>query len=338
MENTHYALTVKKQIIIGYLGGSITVGVGATQPGVTSWRARTTRWLQESYPAAAIREFSGSVSGRGSMIGACCVGGGWLRRTRPDLLFIEYAINDCHECRSFDISERNLESIVRMALRDNPYLDIVLVYTTDDKRHGEEYEAIRAFEAVAHRYGLLSVNVGRLLLEEKGATALKKNGAFLADNVHPNDAGHAYYASCVTALLEKSLNSCKESVRTAHPLPSPGRTDLYTNGCRITAADIALSNARSELLQGSDGNGLILQSGDRVLVHMPGTAIAIRWQAPTESRLVITLNGESPQQLHGTPWGNYDVLYEGLPSGEKALSLKNETDKACTIYELTSVY
>ena len=53
-------------VVVGYLGGSITAGVGATDPESTSWRALTTRWFRERFPGVEVRECDASLRGTGS--------------------------------------------------------------------------------------------------------------------------------------------------------------------------------------------------------------------------------------------------------------------------------
>lgn len=333
LNNTQYRLTVDCELTVGFLGGSITVGVGASDAEKTSWRALTVQWLREQYPQAAIRDFSLAVSGRGSAVGVCQVGGGLPQRERPDLLFLEFAINDRHECRPYSVSERNMESLVRMLRQENPYTDIVLVYTSDGRNCGNDFDAIRAFDSVAERYGLPRVNVGRKLALQEGPEAFQKGGRFLADNVHPNDAGHRRYATFVTEYLQTLLDGAAPTARQPHTLPAPGRNDLYTKGHRLSAAELAADLPEANRRE----DGVLLSPHRSIVAALRGEQLALHWQAPWGLSLEVSLDGQEPQRIDGVPYGTYHVLYEALSRQTHRLQLTNCGDSDCLIYELIGI-
>lgn len=333
LDNTQYCLTVDRTLTVGFLGGSITVGVGASDAERTSWRALTVQWLHEQYPQATIRDFSLAVSGRGSAVGVSQVGGGLLRRERPDLLFLEFAINDRHECRPYSVSERNMESLVRMLWQENPYTDIVLVYTSDDRNCGNDFDAIRAFGSVAERYGLPQMNVGRKLALQEGSEAFQKGGRFLADNVHPTDAGHRWYATFVTEYLQMLLDGAAPTARQPHNLPAPGRDDLYTKGHRLSAAELAVDLPETSRRE----DGVLLPPHQSIVVTLRGEQLVLHWQAPWELSLEVSLDGQEPKQIDGVPYGTYHVLYEKLPARTHCLQITNCGDSECLIHELIGI-
>ena len=74
LENTKYRLKKEKKLRIGYFGGSITEGSGASSWHKTSWRARLTAHLREAYPEAEITEIMAAVGGTGTDLGLCRCG------------------------------------------------------------------------------------------------------------------------------------------------------------------------------------------------------------------------------------------------------------------------
>ena len=114
---TFAKLANKKQLTIGYFGGSITAGAGASNAAKTSWRARTTAWFKEHFPEAAITEVNAAIGGTGSDLGAFRCANDLLTKD-PDLVFIEFAVNDggTPELRV----KRSMEGVVRQILTSNP--------------------------------------------------------------------------------------------------------------------------------------------------------------------------------------------------------------------------
>src|SRR3569623_990170 len=86
-------LANKKQLTIGYYGGSLMAGAGASNAAKTSWRARTTAWCKEHFPEAAITEVNAASGGTGADLGAFRCANDLLTKD-PDLVFIEFAVND----------------------------------------------------------------------------------------------------------------------------------------------------------------------------------------------------------------------------------------------------
>jgi hypothetical protein len=73
-----YQLKKTNALTIGYFGGSITAGAGASKSSETSYRALTTKWFRDMFPKARITEVNAAIGGTGSDLGAF--------RCRKDLL------------------------------------------------------------------------------------------------------------------------------------------------------------------------------------------------------------------------------------------------------------
>ena len=85
LANVFWKLEAGKEVRIGYLGGSITAQAG--------WRPKTLKWFQEQYPNATISEINAAIGGTGSDLGVFRLRHDVLRH-KPDLLFVEFAVND----------------------------------------------------------------------------------------------------------------------------------------------------------------------------------------------------------------------------------------------------
>lgn len=212
---------------VAYLGGSITAAADG-------WRSLTTGWLGRQYPQAAITEIPAGLPGTGSNLGACRLGYDVLRH-RPDLLFVEFAVNDTNA--PVERIERTMEGIVRQTWRANPHTDIVFVYTVStpglpDLQAGRFPPAARAMEKVAAHYGIPSLHFGvevarRLAAGDlvfKVPEAPLDPRTFSLDGVHPTAAGHQVYFVALQRALPALLADAKPA---PHALPTPLHADNW---------------------------------------------------------------------------------------------------------------
>ncbi|PTX90962.1 SGNH/GDSL hydrolase family protein [Opitutus sp. ER46] len=207
---------------VAYLGGSITAAPNG-------WRSLSADLLRQLLPSATIDEISAGVPGTGSDLGACRLQRDVLRHA-PDLLFVEFAVNDAQVPP--ERIERTIEGIVRQTWRARPQTDICFVYTVaaaslPDIQAGRYQASARAMENVAAHYGIPSVHFGgevaarleqgRLVFKGPAPSGAPESIAvFSDDGVHPTAAGHRVYADVLAAVLPQLL---QPSTAQPHRLP-----------------------------------------------------------------------------------------------------------------------
>ncbi|MBR7032509.1 MAG: SGNH/GDSL hydrolase family protein [Clostridia bacterium] len=211
LKNTLFKLTHDKKLKIGYFGGSITDGTGASDMEKTSYRALVTEWFRKTYPDAEIAGFNASIGGTGTGYGTFRCDRDLLSRD-PDLVFIEYCVNDFGD--SYDNVLPQAEAIIRKIRKTRPLVDVIAVVSTDEDveaalEAGREFESRDAMLTIAHRYGVPSADPGSALLSRilRGGDDWK---SYAPDGSHPSDLGHSIMAEVITSivagLLEKSEN------------------------------------------------------------------------------------------------------------------------------------
>ncbi|MBQ7921647.1 MAG: SGNH/GDSL hydrolase family protein [Clostridia bacterium] len=208
LENTVYCLKRNKKLTIGYFGGSITEGMLAPGNTIMSYRIQVNEWFRQQCPEAEIREVQAAISGTGTQLGMHRCEDDLLKGD-PDLIFIEFAVNDYGQC-SYEQLAAQVETILRKAYAKNPYTDVVFLYTTmkeicDSLEKGGEYTSRSAHTAVAHHYGLPMIDIGTVMWTE----VLRSGGDFLqytSDTIHPNAAGYALYSDTICSFLSQWLN------------------------------------------------------------------------------------------------------------------------------------
>lgn len=232
-------LAAGRPVTVGFLGGSVTAGAGASDPEKTSWRALVSRHLQSKFPDSAFRFVNGAIGGTDSVYGAFRFGSHIMDVAVPDLLFAEFSVNDDGD-RTRSI--RGMEGIVRHARTINPDMSVCFLYSarhgeTDGFRKGETRPNIVHHEEVAAHYGLPSLNFAaefnRLL-----ADGVWTWDRFSEDDVHPTDDGYRIYADSICAFLDGLLGS-GSSTKPAGPGTLPAPLDAFNYGPgRLLSPDV----------------------------------------------------------------------------------------------------
>lgn len=216
LANTYDCLVNKKSLKIGYLGGSLTSGFGGETAG--GWRVRTTNWFKENYPNAEITEINLSIGGTSSNCGLYRLMETLIPQ-QPDLVFVEFAMNDAHIGFNEAASAAYMEAIIRETNKVLPKTDIIVVFTTDVTKAGNDIPTIVGQRAAAEFYGVPWINVGKAAVE-----AAEKEGAifadYLVDTVHLNDRGYTAYANEVKRVVGEKLNEAKGKAPKEHIIPS----------------------------------------------------------------------------------------------------------------------
>ena len=199
---------------IAYFGGSITAAAG--------WRVKTFQWFKETFPKANVREINAAIGGTGSDLGAFRCGAEVIAQ-RPDLVFVEFNINDGSPTNDF--RKATMEGIVRQLWSSPTKPEIVFVYTTSRNLNCNR----GSHPAVAKHYNIPDIDLQPPLVAALNRPDLPKptekqlenkkldwkacGQVFMSDSVHPNELGHTIYTDTIVAYLKTQMN--------AKPLPSP---------------------------------------------------------------------------------------------------------------------
>ena len=203
LHNTAIMLKNRCPISVAYIGGSVTEGYGSTNTKEKSWPTLVSRWLSETYQVE-VNSYNEGIGG------TCSYFGNFRFDTdiaphKPDLLFIEFAVNDYYHNESYETVARNSESLIAKAYKLNPYMDIVYVLTFDLHDENNDYEQLRAHRDIADKYGLLSIKMSEFMYPHCEAFGDGIHDHYI-DWVHPNDHGYETYAQIITARLAPRLD------------------------------------------------------------------------------------------------------------------------------------
>ena len=319
------------EVRIAYLGGSITAQAG--------WRPKTLEWFRRQFPKAQVSEINAAIGGTGSDLGVFRLGYDVLRH-RPDLLFVEFAVNDggapveqIHRC---------MEGIARQTWRADPRTDVCFVYTLaqgmqEPLRAGKLPRSMAAMEQLAEHYQIPSINFGVevVRLEKDGKLifkgALPKTDAeraalgdkivFSPDAVHPfPETGHQIYLEVAVRAFEK-LRALGQAG--PHPLKAPFVADNL-EAAKLVPFDRARLGPGWRQLPAT--NRLVKAFGNRLpglwCADQPGDAVEFRFRGTTAG--FYDLLGPDCGQLHTSVDGGPAVT-------------QTRFDSFCTYHRLGSV-
>src|ERR1044072_8491025 len=146
---------------IAFLGGSITrAGNG--------YRDQLLSWFRNTYPQCKFEEIMAAVSGTGSDFGACRVQQHVIDH-RPDLVFIEFAVNDNR--MRMQLVRETMEGIVRQIRKASSKTEICFIYTLA-KENLPELEkglfpaSVSAMEVIAEHYNIPTIHMGLQVVDE----------------------------------------------------------------------------------------------------------------------------------------------------------------------------
>lgn len=244
LQNTYTRLTNDKELNIAYYGGSITQGYGASNV-ENNWRLKTRRWFEKQFPEAKINEIYAAFGESGTFLGSYILDDFVLAK-KPDLVFIEYAINDTYAGFDKTRAAKQFETIVREIKESYPKCDIVTLISIDQGRATYDwfYPTALGHAEISEAYNIPLIFMGKALsdyISENG----KAWSEYFRDIVHPLDPGYAYYTEVIIEYLRNSLvaTDLPASYLPDDTLPAVVSGELLSGKRSIVyAPDIPLTN------------------------------------------------------------------------------------------------
>lgn len=199
-----------EELTIGFIGGSITMGSGASNAN-KCYAKLVYDWWCETYPQAKFNYVNAGIGATTSQFGVARAEEDLLRY-EPDFVVVEFSVND--EGSSF--YGETYESLVRKILTDKSE-PAVMVLNMVQYDSGVNAQLIH--NEVASLYELPAVSMQNSIYKEITLGNLTAEEVS-ADMLHPNDRGHAYGAEIVAYYLQKVKDGIYSSAADAE-LPQP---------------------------------------------------------------------------------------------------------------------
>lgn len=204
-----------EEIYIAAIGGSVTEGAGPAYYTDGYFYQFISR-LRSEYK----RNGSGKVTMNDAALSGTSSAIGWVRYQTdvidvmghaPDLLIIEFAVNDYME----PTKVRGFEAMIRRALSDNPECAVIVLYAA--ATYGNTQNDMKP---VATYYQVPQITILDAIKDPMEKGQIKKE-AFYTDIVHPYKEGHTLMVDCIMNLFRKA-----EDAETDVDFPIPSETKL----------------------------------------------------------------------------------------------------------------
>ncbi|MDG5489275.1 SGNH/GDSL hydrolase family protein [Sphingomonas sp. BGYR3] len=292
---TTSALPYTASIRVAFIGASITAGTSDTS---RVWANQTATWLRSQYSSATSQNFS--LPYTTSQFAAYRMEED-LRGFVPDLVFVEFAVNDLLLDENGRV--RYTDALIAKLRRANPRVIIVYVAATNaldgSSRLANTVPAhIRQLRDVATRNQVHFIDAGAVMwdrVRSGGGSIL----SYLPDGIHPNDAGSDIYFAAVrdslisylpTAAVGPATTSYIAQTRLDGAAILPA-TRAAATGCSITNQTAANSYWRF-------AQSLTCQGGNQFTLDFTGTSVGFVYGAGRDTgALSCSIDGGPAQTI-----------------------------------------
>ncbi len=244
LQNVMRRAAAGEDAAIGFLGGSITQGSLASGP-EKCYAALTFDWWQGHFPSSKARYINAGIGGTTSHYGAARAEDDLLSY-RPDLVFVEFSVNDTDDSHFME----TYEGLIRRIWNCDWQPAVVLIH---NRFYDTGASAQPVHDRIGRHYGLPRVCVGDVLWGKLQTGELTAEEV-TPDGLHPNDRGHRMIAEMICGFLEKvdeerrgevrQEKLCEEEAERGQAsagmaIPQPLTRNRYEHARRLRAADIA---------------------------------------------------------------------------------------------------
>ena len=329
LNNTKKAIA-NRNLTIGYFGGSITEGAGASNVKLC-WREMLTDWFKIIYPETKIHEINAAIGGTGSDLGAFRAGHDLLIM-KPDLVFLEFAVNDYALSKEEIIT--NTKRILSAIYEKNDCADIVIIITYNKAVHDDILNkgfctSVDAYKEAGKMFGLHVINAGQEignLVEEKCGTWKD----YTIDFTHPNDMGYNIYFEKISRDILKIIALSEEKYQ-RHD--AKGMTDgrFYIKDSWDTEVMNGFEKCSRSLAGRYEHTIISENAGESIELEFTGSQIMLYYMiGPKTGKMTYSVDGEPKKELimwdkysHTSERAGYKILYDNLENKKHRLIITN---------------
>lgn len=228
-----------KDIVVGAIGGSITMGADINTPVEGRWANRVAQWFKHKFPNTKVHFYNAGIGATNSTFGALRAFSDLLQY-KPDIVVFEFSINDSDN----DWAEVGAEGLLRQILDSENHPAVIMLAMMN--RWGGNVQEKHL--PLAQHYDIPFVsfrNIFEPIIKDSTITY----NQILADDVHPNSTGHEMAGRLVRLVLENAWLSDREKGMISKSLPKPLYGDKFENVAFFRAPSLRLkSNTGWELI------------------------------------------------------------------------------------------
>lgn len=183
-----------KDVTLAYFGGSITEGYNAT-PNAQCWASLSAEGFKKLF-GGNVNVVNGGMAGTSSDIGIVRYTSDILTvaPAKPDVVFIEFAVNDGDD----QTGGEAYESLIREILSADNAPAVVLIFSVFQSQFNMQTKYIPLGEA----YELPMVSIKDAVTPKISSGVMTNDQFFASDGLHPTNDGHQIMTDCVVNLFE----------------------------------------------------------------------------------------------------------------------------------------
>lgn len=320
-------LPYSASIKVAFIGASVTVGATGSS---RAWSAQTASWLRSKYRSVEVRDLA--LSYTTSQFGAYRIDGD-LRGYVPDLVFIEFAVNDL--LLDENGRTRYTDALIYKLRQVNPRVVIVYVAAANaldapTRTAGGVPAHITQIKRVADRDQVRFIDAGAALWS-RIASGGGSIFTYLPDGIHPNEAGADIYFAAVRDALDAYLPTAAAGPAATHYITQSRLQDArILAASSASASGCAISDQRSANSYWRFQQALTCTGGNSFTLDFTGTSIGFVYGAGKDTgALDCSIDGGASQVItlfDGEPLPSglflYADLLTGLPNSSHRLSCR----------------
>lgn len=202
-----------ERVTIAFIGGSITEGAGASINS-NCYAYQTYQYFKETFGAgdgSNIEYVNAGMGGTPSALGIIRYDRDVTAygQVKPDLVFIEFAVNDYQEPTAGEA----YESLIRKVLSDKNHPAVILMFSVFKSRWNMQ----DLYKPIGTYYELPMISIKDAVVPELQAGNITDE-EFFFDEYHPTDLGHEIMTDCV----KYYFNTVKDEKTAENDIESPG--------------------------------------------------------------------------------------------------------------------
>ena len=196
-----------ENLCVVFFGGSLTWGAQATDPQLTSYRARIANIITHTYPRAHFTFWDAGLGGTGSQLGAFRLDRDVMSR-KPNLVFLDFTVNDGPFETPNPDKLASYESLVRrLVFAGIPVVPVIFAVKSDALPNQPRRPLDEKHKEIARAYHLPVGDAVALLRKRvrEGTATPDILWPMPGDNTHPGDDGYALYAEAAWSAYQEAV-------------------------------------------------------------------------------------------------------------------------------------
>jgi acyl-CoA thioesterase-1 len=294
-------ILIGEEVNIGYIGGSITAGAGASGQ-ENCYANQLARFIRKMFANSHINIINAGIGSTNSRFGCSRIKEDLLNKN-SDLVIVEYAVNDNQKDTFTTIAA--MEGIIRQCLHHDETLPVILFNTCNSIGDSANQEL---FKRVGTHYDLPMVSYRNALWPFIQESRIQWSSV-VVDAIHPNDNGHLLCAYMLYKFLRKAYSLVSAGGIASDSIPECYLTDMYEHASIYQSSTTEIkvgTDTWSEVAKEYERMGYISQRESDSLVfetNIQEFVIGFLYSQIGNSKILVTVDNQGVDTISNY-WAN----------------------------------